>query len=206
MNVKILVILALTAASSIAQQSINFGSQIPSTGTDSYGVAWDTAGTFQFELGVFTSGFVASSSNTDLWASNWTIANQGGPTGVAQWVNDDGDLGFTGSAQISTLSAPFTASTGLYLWGYDSKAIGNRQWILLTNTAWVVSSDISNPVTSSFIVDGSTTAVIGGVNSPSNFQSALVTASPIPEPATYAALLGLGGLGFAVYLRRRSVA
>jgi hypothetical protein len=31
-------------------------------------------------------------------------------------------------------------------------------------------------------------------------------ASPIPEPATYAALLGLGGLGFAVYLRRRSVA
>jgi hypothetical protein len=33
-----------------------------------------------------------------------------------------------------------------------------------------------------------------------------LSTSPIPEPATYAALLGLGGLGFAVYLRRRSVA
>jgi hypothetical protein len=39
-----------------------------------------------------------------------------------------------------------------------------------------------------------------------NTITAYAAASAVPEPATYAALLGLGGLGFAVYLRRRSVA
>jgi len=207
MKIKTLAILVLTAVSALAQQSINFGSQIPSVGTYSTGSNWDTSGSFQFEVGAFNSGFTATNANTNLWAANWTIANQGGPTGAAKWIDDGGDLGFTGSAQITTLSAPFTGNATLYMWGYDSKAVGSQQWILLTNTAWVVSSDISTPVSSNLTVDGSTTSVIGNISAGgTTFQSALVTVSAIPEPSTVAALLGAAALGMAAYRRRRVAA
>jgi hypothetical protein len=207
MKIKILAVLLLTVGSALAQQSINFGSQIPSVGTYSTGANWETSGTFKFEVGTFASGFIATNSNTNSWAANWIIANQGGTTGVAQWINDGGDIGFIGSARITTLSAPFTGGASLYMWGYNSKAAGNQQWILLSNTAWVVSSDISNPVSSDLTVNATTTSVIGNISgSGTTFQSALVSVSAIPEPSTFAALFGAAALGMAACRRRRTAA
>lgn len=198
------IFIAVIAVSGYAQQSINFGSPVPAVGTYSTSSSWSTAGDFVFELGVFNSGFTPTAGNVSQWAANWSVANQGGTTGTATWVNDGGDIGFTGSGRITALSAPFTGGSQIYMWGYDSKAVGSRQWILLSNTSWLVSSDISTPVSSNFTVNGSTNAVLGGVsNGGATLQSALVIVSAVPEPATYAAIFGLAALGFCAVRRRR---
>ncbi|HSI20187.1 MAG TPA: PEP-CTERM sorting domain-containing protein [Verrucomicrobiae bacterium] len=197
-------VFVLATVSAFAQQSINFGSPVPAAGTYSTSGVWNTSGGFVFELGVFNSGFTPTAGNVNEWAANWSVANQGGPTGTATWIDDGGDTGFTGSGRITVLSAPFTGNTQMYLWGYDSKAAGSRQWILLSNTAWLVSTDISAPVSSNFTVNGSTSAVLGGVsNAGATLQSALVNVSAVPEPATYAGLFGLAALGFCAVRRRR---
>lgn len=188
-----------------AQQSIDFGSQVPSDGTYSTSDSWDTTGGFIFEVGSFASDFTPTTLNFSEWASNWVVANQGA-SGTTTWIDDDGDTGFIGNGLIVTLSEPFTSGANVYIWGFDSKAAGSREWVLLTDPAWLVASDISSPVTSSFIVEGSTTAVVGSVtNGGASLQSALVNVGAIPEPATLGVIFGVSALGMVACRRRARV-
>ena len=77
-------------------------------------------------------------------------------------------------------------------------------------------SSISGPTTISFLRNASLDAgsvILGSINratltadSPNFTLNTLSAVSAIPEPATYAALFGLGGLGLAAFRRRRTAA
>ena len=188
-------------------QSINFGSDI-AVGLNSDNSAW-TANVFTFQLGSFDVGFIPSSSNVNDWLTNWNVANQGGQTGTAAWLDDGGDLYFAGSGAITSLTAPFAASTQLYIWGFDSTANGENEWILLTSANWKVAENITDaPVQSTFLTTGSGVTTILGTHSTAageSFKSAAVTiGAAIPEPATYTSVLGLLVLGYAATRRRAS--
>jgi hypothetical protein len=205
MKFKILTVYFAAAVAAFAQQSINFLSPIPAVGTYSNTTDWDTGGGFSFEIGAFASGFNPTASNVGSWASNWTVANQGAP-GVTTWIDDDGDIGFSGAGRVISQSAPFTANAPLYIWGYDSKEAGVREWVLLSNTSWMVASDISSSISTDFVVNSSTSAVLGGVsNNGATLQSALVIVSAIPEPAAFAVFVGVGAVGLVGLRRRRRV-
>lgn len=205
---KFAAILVCSASSVFAQsQSINFGSGL-GVGLESDNSPW-VSGSFFFQVGTFTTGFTPSAGNVNDWVSNWTVAAQGGTTGTTAWIDDGGDLSFSGAAAITSLTAPFTPGKQIYIWGYDSKSNGNNEWLLLQAVSWAVESNIDTPKSSNFLTtDSGVTAVIGSRTTPSGvetFKSALVTiGAPIPEPSSYAALAGLGILGFAASRRRRA--
>lgn len=192
-------IILLVAICSIAPLSravtINFGSQVPSSGTYSNSAPWLTDGSYQIEVGAFSSGFTPTSLNVSQWLENWNLANMEGP-GVTTWLDDGGDTSFTGGGGYSNNTGAWAIGSQIYLWGFNSRAIGTNQWILLQNTAvWLtVDSNVITPQTLQTF-DLGTSAVVGSINGAGDaFQSAAVLV--VPEPATWISLC----LGLAVLL------
>ena len=78
---------------------------------------------------------------------------------------------------------------------------------VLIDANWIAPAFSSNATQVSFVFGGSTSAVMGSFNNNGGNQTiGLAAISAIPEPATYAALFGLGVLGMAVFRRRRPAA
>lgn len=184
--------------------TINFGSQVPSTGKYSNGTDWLVDGSFHFEVGVFSAGFTPTSLNVSQWLANWSLANMGA-TGATTWFDDGGDTSFTGNGEYTTNSNPWAIGSKIYLWGFDSRANGTNQWILLQNsTNWVTvdSGTISPQAFQTF--DVGTSAVVGSVNGAGDaFQSAAVNVVPEPSSGMLLALgAGLAAVSIRV-LRRR---
>lgn len=192
-----------------AQVTVAFTSsaQAGGLGLNSNNSAWSTSGGFSFELGVFNSGFTPTSANTGSWNASWTVAASGANPGATTWINDDGATYFASTGAYTSNAAPFTAGTQLYIWGYNSKAISaSSEWILITNSAWVVQT-VGSPSTRFLdTTDSGTIAILGAItNGGLDLQSAAVV-SAVPEPAAYAALAGVVVLGLGVVRRRRGAA
>jgi len=185
--------------------TINFGSQVPSSGIYSDSTPWAVDGSFHFEVGVFSTGFTPTSLNVSQWMTNWNTANMG-ETGATTWFDDGGDTSFTGSGGYATNSNPWAIGTKVYLWGFDLRTNGTNQWILLQNsTNWVTvdSSTISPQAFQTF--DSGTSSVVGSVNGAGDaFLSAAVNV--IPEPATWISLFFGGALLLCIsHLKRQNV-
>lgn len=168
--------------------TISFGSQVPSTGKYSNGTDWLVDGSFHFEVGAFSSTFTPTSGNVSDWLANWSLANMIGP-GFTTWIDDGGDTSFNGGGGYTTNSNPWAIGSKIYLWGFDSRANGSNQWILLQNSSnWVAvdSGTVSPQVFVTF--DSGTSTVIGSVNGAGDsFQSASVNV--VPEPSTWMFIL-----------------
>lgn len=104
---------------------INWSSAFGSTNLLSTGAAMDEQ--IVFELGVFSSGFVPSASNTASWAANWQRAS-------LAFYNSDLKY-FTGVFSVTSNAAPFAAGTKGYIWGHDGNCT-NGEWILLSAPSW----------------------------------------------------------------------
>lgn len=204
MKIKTIISLAALAilSSTGLAATINFGSQVPSTGKYSNGTDWLVDGSFHFEVGVFSAGFTPTLVNVSEWLSNWTLANMVGP-GTTTWIDDGGDTTFNGGGGYTTNVGPWAIGSHIYLWGFDTRANGANQWILLQNSSnWLAvdSSTISPQAFQTF--DSGTSTVIGSVNGTGDsFQSASVNV--VPEPSTW--MIFLFGSALLLLFRLRSI-
>jgi hypothetical protein len=152
---------------------------------------------FTFTLGSF-GGFTPTTGNEALWQSNFTAL------GSTAWGTDWTQ--YSGTATLASNNAPFSTLTQGYVWGYNSQAfITGSEWVLLTNPAWLF------PLYSGTTVgwdsfDTGTIAIVGSFSSSLSADPYLQTASvgAIPEPSTFAALLGFAAIGIAAWRRRRA--
>jgi hypothetical protein len=190
----------------MAQVTVVFSSSMTAggLGLNSENSSWSTSGGFIFEVGVFTAGFTPSAVNETNWASSWTIAAGGSNTGTATWIDDGGATYFQGAGQYDNNTAPLAVGTQLYIWGFDSRsALPSSQWILLTNTSWLVQSVGSLATDFIDTTDTGTYAVVGSVTNGGVDMKSAVVGSTIPEPATYAAFFGATSLGMVFWCKRR---
>lgn len=191
----------------LASAGLAFGAQQP-FGSDGFGKGFYDNGTsiptggLTFQLGTFGS-FTPTAANADLWAANWSTT--GITSSTASWTVAAADFGsFSGTANIGP-TAP-TGQSG-YIWGYSALDVGS-EWILVSNSNWTIPAH--NPDATAFPLSpwqttaAGTFAIVGQLNhvgvgaADRTFQTEV-----IPEPSTYALIVGLGILGFLGYRRFR---
>lgn len=106
-------------------------------GRDSNGDVFD--GSFQFEIGVFASGFTPTELNRDQWLANWTALNSiavGGDPGPAAWVpggSNGGEASQSYQVAPGQNNAPFAIGTPIYVWGYNTRTAATNEWVLIRN-------------------------------------------------------------------------
>lgn len=164
--------------------TINFYSQVPSSGLYSNSNPWPVDGSFHFEVGVFSTGFTPTALNVSQWMDNWIIADMVG-TGATTWIDDGGDTSFVGSGGYTTNAGAWAIGAKIYMWGFNSRANGTNEWILLQNTTnWLAVDSSTIPPQDFQTFDSGTSAVLGSVNGAGDaFQSASVNV--VPEPVTW---------------------
>lgn len=84
-------------------------------------------GTVQFQLGVFTGGFVPTADNISQWASRWSCAQTAtyNPTTKV----------FDGILTVSSNSGAFAKGTKAYIWQISSSATKD-EWMLFRKSDW----------------------------------------------------------------------
>lgn len=168
------------------------------TGAFSTATPWPTDGTFFFEVGTFDAGFMPGTGNTDLWLSHWNVADMGA-SGSTTWLDDDGDLYFTGIGDYTTNSDSWAIGSPLYVWGFDTRAPGSNEWILFANTAWVTIDHTTVAPQFLSTEDAGSLTIVGSMDAGGgDFVSAEIIV--VPEPSTLSLLIGLSA---AVLLKRR---
>lgn len=136
-------------------------------------------GSFRFELGVFTGGFVPTSANTSQWAANWVSAQRA--------VYNETNRFFTAEHVVTANAAPFTSGIQAYVWGFG----GTRgdEWILFRASNWNwPTADPLNPVALNWNTSAATQVIVGSINSsgePYLMRTAVVSSS-LPPPTTWA--------------------
>jgi MYXO-CTERM domain-containing protein len=205
-------LIALSASRSGAQ-TLNWGSAAFSDLVDSHGDVLDSA--FVFELGTFELGFTPTEDNFDNWFENWLIfdtadynAGNGVFTSVVHvqdvanyeslfegmqayiWVRN----GTTPGPETEGFLATKTLATTTGTWVFpdlDPGCCPNGEV-----TQWSISQLGTEPP-----VWGNQGGIPGGGDYPDNGTYDLQT-HVVPEPG--ACLLGLAGLAFALFRRRRT--
>ncbi len=108
-----------------AGESINWYSPPQKTNLASTGGAMD--GAFQFQLGVFTGGFIPTPANMGQWPGHWV------PAQSASYNADTGS--FDELCNVTGNAAPFTVGAKAWIWG-RSEGNTSDEWILLRGTGW----------------------------------------------------------------------
>ena len=167
-------------------------------------------GSFQFELGGFTTGFTPTLANLSLWQTNWvvfdTAVNGDGwnPTiGISNYSSTALAVAAGGSNITSDQTGQtFTVGQQAYIWTYNTKTIGTgAEWSLIKNATWTYpAADPLNPNDLQWTLsDVGNTAVAGATSTDVNFVSTLQTQA-VPEPGS-ALLIAVAGV--VIRLRRR---
>lgn len=132
-------------------------------------------GSFRFELGVFTSGFVPTSANTSQWAAHWAPAQRAVYSATNRF--------FTGQFTVSSNAAPFTVNAKAYIWGFSGSG-ASAEWILMRANFWNwPAPNPINPFGVDWYVPDATEVIVGQVNtsgSPFLMRSAPITGSQLP--------------------------
>lgn len=205
----VLALATISIASAYAQtlqpQSFNFGTPTDAAGMTSAGLAIDSS--YRFDLVSFGS-FTPTASNTSLWALNVTAT-----LGSASWQLSSLDPSFGSAQAVGSVSDNSILGQSLFIWGYNTKTIGSgTEWLLVGSNSWNVPSLSSGPIPpqalSMFTSSATATPYLGLIGEAigpaalvGDVQFAAVTA--VPEPATYAAILGFVTLGLVGYRRFR---
>jgi len=82
---------------------------------------------FQFQLGVFTSGFVPDNSNMSDWSSHWVPAQTTAYNSTTK--------SFTSDFIVTHNVSPFVVGAKGYIWGRKTTAL-DSEWILMRSTNW----------------------------------------------------------------------
>lgn len=132
----------------------------------------DLPGSYSFELGVWTNDFVPTAHNRHEWADHWQ------PLVRTSWRTETGQV--IDAVHLPANEAPFTAGRQVYLWGWDSRASGTREWVLLTNPGWALPDAATVGVTvwsttdSGTVVAANTGTLAGSMGANPYLQSASV--------------------------------
>lgn len=110
-----------------AAQPINWYSPVPLPNRTSSGAAMD--GSFQFQLGAFSNGFVPTAANIADWAANWSPANSVTYQPVSHLGVYESNFLLTGNLP------PFSVGAKAYVWG-RSQGSANEEWIMFRATDW----------------------------------------------------------------------
>lgn len=196
MKIRHTLLVALTLLCAVSQSratDINFTSPFDEIAKSSAGVALPD--TFTFYIGSF-SAFVPTVSNTNLWAANFTSL------GSTTWSS--GDHAFSGSVQLTSNAGAFLQTNQAYIWG-QGLVSGSAEQVLFTNNTWLFPASSNILPTNWDLSDSGTFAVVGTLGTPlvsADPYISTVAVSAVPEPATYAAVLGLLAVGLVAYRRR----
>lgn len=133
-------------------------------------------GGFRFQLGVFQSGFVPTSSNTALWAQNWVSARHIAYVESSKSYSDN----FAGF-----VTPPhFMAGRSTYVWGFKGNAAAG-EWILFRSSSWTWPAFNTDPPPQLRWFARDATPILGQINSggsPFLMKSAAV--SNVAPPTT----------------------
>ncbi len=117
-------IAALLAAGIAHGETINWYCT-PQTNRTSSGAAMDSG--FQYQLGVFTGGFVPTAANASQWAASWASAQSTSYNATTRAFDDN----FT----VTGNTAPFTVGAKAYVWGRRT-GTASDEWILFRDVSW----------------------------------------------------------------------
>ncbi len=172
----------------------------------------DASGTIQFsdnstlltnsysvEVGVFATvpnfaNLSALPSFTSLSTGTWDANILGaGKGGASLPLFADSATGY---------AAGSAAGMQVYAWVFNSKTVAaSSHWSIITNPSWLlptIPDGAANADVQWTITDAGTSYMVGDL-----IGNSVVLESAIPEPATYAAILGLVTLGLVGYRRFR---
>ncbi|MES2440974.1 MAG: hypothetical protein V4584_18055 [Verrucomicrobiota bacterium] len=121
---KYLLIGQILSAVAARAETINWYSA-PKANLTSTGQNMD--GAFQFQLGVFTGGFVPTAGNVSQWSAHW-ISAQSASYNPTTMVFESA-FSFTGN------SAPFSIGAKAYVWGRFTGS-AKDEWILFRKNDW----------------------------------------------------------------------
>jgi hypothetical protein len=199
--------------------TIHWGNSLLATMLKSDGTPVTASDGFQFQLGVFESGFVPTTANTATWVANWRPLDSADYNGTARYFTSSFEMILTsgGSAAVSTSPESsgyqVTLGTKIYLMAFNNTAMNETTELFLGSAeSWTQgppsNSQLDKPI--DYRLSGITQPIFGGANNtpgggekttpsgPYNFQSATF----IPEPSSI--LLSLLGPGLLLGRRRRS--
>jgi hypothetical protein len=141
-------------------ETINWDSPPQKTNLTSDGSPMDA--TYQFQLGVFSGGFVPTASNACDWATYWTPADSSGYNPASNAKSYGSDLVVLGNA------APFTVGAKAYVWG-RSAGTGHDEWILFRSSDWTwPAPNPMNPFGLDWSAADANEVVLGSVNGSGN--------------------------------------
>ena len=121
---RFLCVASFLAGSRLDAEIISWFSDANKTNLDSAGVAMDG---FQFELGVFSNGFMPTNLNVNQWPSHWVVADS---TAYHATTHR-----FAGQFLVTENPAPFVVGTQAWIFGYRITPTGTDR-ILFRNTGW----------------------------------------------------------------------
>ena len=172
-------------ASSFAE-TINFYNPPNQTNLTSSGSAMD--GSFVFQLGVFTNGFVPTRANITQWNSRWAAAE-----GASYLVSNKS---FDETHTVSSNISPFLVGTAAWVWGKRSTSAGD-EWILFRNSGWTwPAPNLFSPFPLDWNAANANQVVIGSINGPghlmksesvmtySQWQSGMLAGEPLNSPTS----------------------
>jgi hypothetical protein len=192
----------------------------------SNGAAISSSDNFQYELGVFASGFTPTAANTASWVANWKRLDAATYNEAASYFTSTFQLvpeptgAMSGGNLLAVSTSPETSGyqveegSQLYTMVFNNTAMNETTELFLgTAGTWTTGpardTQLEKPV--NLRVSGITQPVFGGSNNtpsggsstppPGSYQLQTATFLPIPEPSI-TALLGVLTAG-AILRRRR---
>ncbi len=112
-------------------------------------------GGFQFQLGVFTGGFIPTSGNMADWLGHWAPAQVASYNPATQAF----DTNFT----VLGNTAPFTVGAKAYIWGRRIGAHGD-EWILFSKSDWTwPAPDPTSPTSTFWSTAAANQVVLGNI-------------------------------------------
>ncbi len=109
----------------IQAETINWYNTPQKVNITSIGAQMD--GSFQFQLGVFTTGFVPTVGNMNQWAAHWGVADTDAYNETTKSYNR--------SFVVTGNPPPFNVGAAAYVWGRATSATKD-EWILFRKSDW----------------------------------------------------------------------
>jgi hypothetical protein len=138
----------------LAARTVAWFSDALQTNLDGLNAPMDAG--FQFELGVFSNGFVPTRQNVGQWAARWVAA---GSTAYHPATRR-----FSSLLEVADNDGPFATGTPAWIFGCRTTPTGTDM-ILLRNTGWSwPAADPLNPIPLEWNVATANEIVLGNVN------------------------------------------